>query len=110
MSLILEAIEEHGVTDRAGGVLGVPCEGSKFHSPTPLVCTKVDLRDLVDNTEALSDVVWLCGVCAANLRIFVRLMVATEGDLEWEVRREFGNRIRDLGMKVWTYRKEVQHG
>lgn len=110
MSLILDAIKEHGVTDRAGGAVGVPCEGSKFHSPTPLLCTKVDLRELVENAEAPSDAVWLCGVCAANLRIFVLLMVSTEGDLEWGVRREFGNRIRDLGMKVWTYRKEEQRG
>jgi hypothetical protein len=110
MSMILEAVEEYGVTAQPGSVVGVSCEGSKFHSPTPLICTKVDLRDLAENADVPSDPVWLCGVCSANLLIFVRLMTATEGDLEWEVRREFGNRIRDLGMKAWGYHKESQRG
>ena len=47
--------------------------------------------------------VWLCSTCYDNVQVFVLLMARTEGDLTWEIRREFGNRIRDLGQRAWEH-------
>lgn len=64
-----------------------PCEGAKFHSPSPLVTR---LHDVLG--------VWLCPTCEANLECFVHL--ATRSPLDWPVLREFGNTIRALGQKL----------
>lgn len=64
------------------------CEGSRYHTPTPLRVTR-------------EGDVWLCGTCAANLRLFALLMAATGGEMPWEVQREFGNGIRRIGKQVW---------
>ena len=87
---IAAALDEH----RVGGpkTWTRPCQGSKFHSPTPLLTQRIK----VGPTE-----VHLCGVCQDNLQVFVALMKATDGDLDWVVRREFGNMLRALGMKAW---------
>lgn len=92
MSLITEALREHGV--EVEGEPGGVCMGSKFHSPTPLVVGVVDVAG-----QRLS----LCSTCHANIEVFVSLMRATDGTLPWAVRREFGNKIRTLGMKSWQY-------
>lgn len=72
----------------------IECEGSKFHSPNPLVLKVHDLGG--------QSYVWLCPTCEANLDLCVRLLSAYGGALSWEVRREFGNRIRALAFKVWS--------
>jgi hypothetical protein len=72
------------------------CVGSKYHSPTPLVVMGVRVGEEVVN---------LCPTCQANLKVFVSLMTSSNGSLPWEVRREFGNRIRSLGMKQWAHLK-----
>lgn len=79
----------------ASGLPLVECQGSKFHSPTPLTVTQV---------EVAGEMVALCGTCQANLAVFQQLMTDSNGTLAWEIRREFGNRIRVLGMKDWAYR------
>lgn len=108
ISLITRAIEEYGLLDEVGGVPGKECAGSKFHSPTPLVCVQVDLADLFMISPALNaDPLWTCPNCLINLRIFVRLLIASDGALPWETRRQFGNLIRELGVKTWeSYYKE----
>lgn len=65
------------------------CDGAQFHSPTPLVLHKVDLPD--------GRRVTLCGCCRDNVGVLVAL-VKTYGlaKLEWPLRREFGNRLRQL--------------
>lgn len=85
-----------------------PCEGSKFHSPTPLVTYPYDLAapDLAPPEKGKpKDPVRLCGVCRGNLGVF--LMLTDSGDLEWEVQRQFGNRIRALGQRVIAHRGEA---
>lgn len=64
------------------------CEGAKFHSPTPLLLHEVELSD--------GRVVWLCGVCRANASVLAALIAQFAQELEWPVRREFGNRLRAL--------------
>lgn len=64
------------------------CAGAKFHSPRPLLLHKVVLSD--DRTAQL------CGVCRDNLRVLNELVNASDGELPWRVRREFGNQLRSL--------------
>lgn len=64
------------------------CVGAKFHSPTPLLLHKVALEE--------DHVVHLCGVCRDNLRLLGELESVRDGQLPWEIRREFGNRLRLL--------------
>lgn len=117
MSLILAAALRHDTLSRLGGAMDEPCVGSKYHSPTPLRVTPTWLsqvpyeclgHDGDDLPDPLADeaMVWLCSTCYDNLRVFCLLMLATNGGLEWEVRREFGNRIRDLGTRAWGYYEE----
>ena len=109
LRLALGAIEEP-VFRHVGAQLTGPlrfstqhvCEGAKFHSPNPLVV----YREPVVPPPAWSDYpeeayAWLCGTCRANLAVYLTLLVQYEGELDWEVRREFGNRIRALGERGW---------
>ena len=82
-----------------------PCEGSKFHSPTPLLTSGVDLAasDLrLPEKGKPKDPVWLCGVCSDNLGVFLQL--AESHDFPWEVQRQFGNKIRGLAKRVVAHR------
>jgi hypothetical protein len=80
------------------------CEGSRYHTPTPLEVAPYLFH--VDDIAAYygpstSDATWLCGTCAANLRVFFGLMRGTDGSMPWEVQREFGNGIRRIGKMMW---------
>jgi hypothetical protein len=102
------------------------CQGSKYHTPNPLVLRCYVVRwkpnervgytatgeeviqygeagrtELLHCKESDPDSLWLCGTCAANLEIFLSLMDATNGVMSWQVRREFGNLIRSLGLENW---------
>lgn len=79
------------------------CQGSRYHTPTPLdVAPYVfDTDDLCAYYGPSTAATWLCGTCAANLRVFFNLMRATDGDVPWRVRREFGNGIRRIGKMMW---------
>lgn len=78
------------------------CEGAKFHSPNPLLVSEVPLvSPLWPGVTTLDPLVWLCGNCADNLRVYQLLLGQHAGQLEWPIRREFGNLIRALGDKGW---------
>jgi hypothetical protein len=65
---------------------GQVCAGAKFHSPTPLVLHEVEIN---------GQPVQLCGTCRSNLGV-LRALLTRHGELPWPVRREFGNRLREL--------------
>lgn len=90
MGLITEALDRHPIPGE--GRWGESCEGSEYHSPRPL---------LVRTFTVAGTVVRLCGTCEDNVRVFLSLMTASTGTLPWSVRREFGNRVRALGMSAW---------
>jgi hypothetical protein len=71
------------------------CEASKFHSPRPLVT-----HPYLFGQRQL----WLCGNCADNLGVFLRL--ADAGPLPWTILREFGNEIRRIGQQIIRDRTE----
>lgn len=77
------------------------CEGAKFHSPNPLLVTEVPLMSPLWPGSSGELKVWLCGTCADNLRVYQHLLGQHEGQLEWPIRREFGNLIRALGDRGW---------
>lgn len=86
------------------------CEGAKFHSPRPLF---VEVFPLVlaswwggpVKPTLLLDApsVWLCGTCRDNLYILLQMIGTTHGDLDWAVRREFGNDLRALAVRGWSW-------
>lgn len=69
------------------------CQGSKHHSPQPLLVNEV----LLANGES----VLLCGTCEDNLLVLQRLLDAHNGSLPWPVRRCFGNIIRAIAESTW---------
>lgn len=75
------------------------CEGSRFHSPQPLVLRRVFL--VPRPWGPFAEEVTLCGTCEANLRVFQHLLYCYNGDLDWSIKREFGNIIRALGVRSW---------
>lgn len=101
----------------AGGTWSLPgeedseCEGAKFHSPRPLFVqyTPLVLKEWWPSTpEEGRAPNWapkaaLCGTCRDNLNILLQMLYATDGDLDWEIRREFGNVLRGLATKGWTW-------
>lgn len=62
------------------------CQGSKFHSPRPMV---VHPFPMPQNPE---EKIYLCGTCADNARLL--LAFASQGEVPWTVKRCFGNLIR----------------
>lgn len=87
---------------------GGECEGSKFHSPAPLLVRPVALGDavatLVFEQESSTDdePVRLCATCTDNLTVYLSVLAAYAGDTPQAVRRDFGNIIRVLGDRAWT--------
>lgn len=80
-----------------------PCEGAKFHSPTPLVTRRADLAPWVEPPEPGDDSrhAWVCGTCADNLAMIQQLLIARNGEVPWPVLRCFGNGVRKLAMRGW---------
>lgn len=115
---MLALIENVGGVD-VSGVLAEyqDCQGSKYHTPNPLILRCYVVRweqgsgrrtKLQPCEDSDQDFVWLCGTCASNLDIFLSLMDATDGNVPWETRREFGNLIRSLGLDRW--KRTETHG
>lgn len=98
--LIDAALAAHGtpmIYDERASVH--PCQGAKFHSPSPLITrryceTGMDLGEL-----------WLCPTCTKNLVCFLHLF-NSELQMDWPLLREFGNSIRELGMRIVAMREE----
>ena len=66
-----------------------PCQGARFHSPTPLTTSMLALPT--------GRQVSLCPTCSANLGMFIHLAHVAPEKLTWPVLREFGNTIRAMG-------------
>lgn len=87
---------------------GATCEGSKFHSPTPLLVRPIYLSDLtvlLTNEGILigEDPVYLCGVCEDNLAVYLSIRWAYDGRLPLRVKRDFGNLIHAIGDRAWEH-------
>lgn len=86
------------------------CEGALFHSPRPLFTQHTVLVKPEWWGESPEHAYWtmaprasLCGTCRDNLDILLQMLYATDGDLDWPTRREFGNNLRALALKGWKW-------
>lgn len=82
------------------------CEGSRFHSPNPLLVHEVDLVPWDGHEKRHT--AWLCGTCRGNLWVYQKLLYERHGEIPWEVQRSFGNGIRALAKRGWGYYVEYQ--
>jgi hypothetical protein len=83
-----------------------PCEGAKHHSPRPLFTESTWLVRkswFADTTLLHAPDAWLCGTCRDNLTLLLILLYASDGKVDWPVRREFGNEIRALAQTGWAW-------
>lgn len=62
------------------------CQGSKFHSPRPMVVHSFPMP------HTPGEKIYLCGTCADNVRLL--LAFESQGTVPWTVKRCFGNLIR----------------
>lgn len=84
---VLAHIEESPGTE----LPGIPsdehaCQGSKFHSPRPMVVHPFPMPHTPRET------IYLCGTCSDNVRLLMALQ--DQGDVPWSVKRCFGNLVR----------------
>lgn len=85
------------------------CEGARYHSPRPLMVNSIRLTSASWFPTAPRPVwldaptAWLCGTCEANISLLLQMLYASQGEVSWSVRREFGNALRALAMKGWTW-------
>lgn len=86
-----------------------PCEGARHHSPRPLFTVHSPLvrREWWPEFRSAGFVMApkasLCGTCRDNLDILLQMLHHADGDLDWEIRREFGNNIRALAKRGWEW-------
>lgn len=102
---LASALDVAGITAPSDGWFAREdeCEGARFHSPNPLV-----LREVFLSPDGQGPKACLCATCADNLAVLQALLLQTDGDVVWPVRREFGNLIRALALKGWEdYRTRV---
>jgi len=104
-------LDEGGDWHLPGEVEG-ECEGSRYHSPTPLLVSTVPLvpPEWTGKGSAASPRVVLCGTCRDNLTVLQRILLAKDGDIPWQARREFGNTIRAIGDRGWRLYREHAEG
>lgn len=78
------------------------CQVAKYHSPYPLL---THLIPLIPEAWAPVNVdtehILACGTCRDSLRVMQHLLWESNGALAWTVRREFGNRVRELAEQSW---------
>lgn len=84
------------------------CEGSKHHSPSPLLIRPYYLSTMVAEAVGTSTtheegLVYLCSTCRDNLTVYLSILYAYDGATPQAVRRDFGNIILSLGDRAWSY-------
>ena len=84
------------------------CEGSKHHSPSPLLIRPYYLSAAVDEVRGEQprtedDLVYLCSTCWDNLTVYLSILHAYSGAVPMAAKRDFGNIIRHLGDRAWQH-------
>lgn len=90
--LIDALLAEHGTPTGDGRAAIHPCEGTKFHSPSPLTTICYEAYP--------GKQVWLCPTCLSKLQCFLFLHGSDPAAMTWDVMREFGNQIRLFGQEI----------
>lgn len=71
------------------------CQGSKFHSPRPMVLHPLPVP------HSPGEMIYLCGTCRDNVRLLLELQ--KQGEVPWPVKRCFGNLVRYVADKMKEY-------
>lgn len=114
MSNLPKAVREHLYDGQSLWMLpgndDVACAGARHHSPRPLFTNFVRLALREWWPEDYPYAAWvmapdaaLCGTCADNLTMLLRIYHAADGTPPWPVRREFGNDLRALAEQGWEW-------
>lgn len=109
-SRIATALEQADIDSNLNAWIGGgDCQGSKFHSPRPLLVRPYHLSTLVVEAQgqepgSRSDLAHLCATCFDNVTVYVSLLIAYDGAPPPGLRRDFGNVIRELGHRAWEHR------
>lgn len=89
------------------------CEGAVFHSPRPLFVHEQLLVDqqwwpmeIQHKVYDKAPRAYLCGTCRDNLYLLLQMLHASDGTLDWEIRREYGNLLRALALRGWQWFSE----
>lgn len=87
------------------------CQGAVHHSPTPMVVHAVPViaPEWDARLSRESEVVHLCGLCRDNLLLAQHILLVTQGRTPWAVRREFGNRTREIAVEAWEQFVSMRH-
>ena len=87
----------------AAANMDAECEGAVHHSPTPMIVHAVPLisPEWDSRLSKQSPTVNLCGLCRDNLLIAQHVLLTTQGRTPWAVRREFGNKTREIAVEAW---------
>lgn len=85
------------------GDIDAECDGAVHHSPTPMVVHAVPVihPDWDVRLSRESATVNLCGICRDNLLLAQHILHVTQGRAPWAVRREFGNKTREIAVEAW---------
>ena len=73
------------------------CQGSKFHSPRPMVVHPFSMPHTPEG------MIYLCGTCMDNVQLL--LAIQAQGEVPWSVQRCFGNLTRSVAATM----KEQDH-
>ncbi len=84
------------------------CDGSRHHSPSPLLIRPVYLSALLDEVlggvaRTEDDLVYLCSTCRDNVTVYLSILYAYNGAAPQAVRRDFGNLTLTLGERAWEH-------
>lgn len=85
---VLQLIQETPTAELPGIPAEHDCQGSKFHSPRPLILHQLEMP------TRPGEHLYLCGTCLDNALLLDTLQQATH--IPWSTRRCFGNTIRAL--------------
>lgn len=106
---IIRMLSNVGQVEYLDPLQGGDCQGSRHHSPRPLLTYRYDLSKIeagapapADDEEASEAHVDLCSTCYDNLCVYLSVLFAYRGDPHQAVRRDFGNIIRFMGERAWA--------
>ena len=105
---LLSATNVPSVTSDLAWLQSGSCDGSKHHSPSPLLVRPYHLSAAVAHvvgvaSETEKDLVYLCSTCKDNLTVYLSILYAYDGATPLAVKRDFGNLILALGDRAWAH-------
>ncbi len=94
-----------------GPIASSECEVARHHSPYPLLTHLIPLipdewGEVVE-LSPMRTTILACGTCRDSIRVMQHLLWVSNGTLDWTIRREFGNRVREMVEASWVEFKSL---